>query len=602
MAQERQIVLLPDYLTVRELAERIDASPIEVMKRLIANGIMASINQQVDYDTAAIVVEEMGFEAQSETVIAEQEEKQKAAEAQTWRQKYTVEKPENLKPRPPIVTILGHVDHGKTTLLDTIRKAHVAEGEAGGITQHIGAYRVVHNGRPITFLDTPGHEAFTAMRARGAQGADIAILVVAADDGVMPTTREALNHARAANVPVVVAITKIDKRNANPEQVKQELSELGLTPDEWEGDTLVVPVAAVNGTGIEDLLEAILLVADDNEIVANPVADPSGIVLESEINPSRGTLATLLVLNGTLRRGDIVIAGEAYGRVKAMYDEKSKPLDEAGPSVPVRVLGLSGSPQPGDSFEKVKTDKLARQLAEERKETSAVQRAQPERAAFTLEEVFAQFSAGQAKELNLIVKTDVQGTLQPVVDKLKSLSETNKEKDGIGIRILAADIGNISENDVMLASASGAIIIGFTVDVDNAARRSADSKGVEIRQYNVIYKLLEDIELALEGLLEPVYADKTIGTAEVRKTFKIPKAGTIAGSYVRDGEIRRNARARVKRGGKVLAENLAVGSLKRDKEDVREVRSGFECGIGLNGFEDFQTGDLIEFYVSERVT
>jgi len=601
MAQERQVVLLPEYITVRELAELIDASPIEVMKRLIANGIMASINQQVDYDTAAIVVEEMGFEAQSAAVIAQQEEKQKAAEAQTWRQKYAVEKPENLRLRSPIVTILGHVDHGKTTLLDTIRKAHVAEGEAGGITQHIGAYRVNHNARWITFLDTPGHEAFTAMRARGAQGADIAILVVAADDGVMPTTREALNHARAANVPVVVAITKIDKRNANPEQVKQELSEIGLTPDEWEGDTLVVPVSAVNGTGIEDLLEAVLLVADDNEIIANPVADPSGIVLEAEINPSRGTLATLLVLNGTLRKGDTVIAGEAYGRIKAMYDEKSKPLDEAGPSVPVRVLGLSEPPQPGDSFEKVKNDKVARLMVEERREASAALRLQPERGAFTLEDVFAQFSAGQAKELNLIVKADVQGTLQPIIDSLKSLSERSKEKDGIGIRILAADIGNIGENDVMLASASGAIIIGFTVDVDNAARRSADSKGVEIRQYNVIYKLLEDIELALEGLLEPVYADKTIGTAEVRKIFRIRKAGSIAGSYVREGEIRRNARARVKRGGKVLADDLTVGSLKRDQDDVREVRSGFECGIGLNGFEDFQTGDLIEFYVSERV-
>jgi translation initiation factor IF-2 len=599
MAQERQIVLLPDFVTVRELAEQIGASPIEVMKRLIANGIMASINQQIDYDTAAIVVEEMGFEAQSASAVAVQEEKQKAAEAQTWRQKYTVEKPENLRQRPPIVTILGHVDHGKTTLLDTIRKAHVAEGEAGGITQHIGAYRVVHNGRQITFLDTPGHEAFTAMRARGAQGADIAVLVVAADDGVMPTTREALNHARAANVPIVVAITKIDKRNANPETVKQELSELGLTPDEWDGDTLVVPVAAVNGTGIEDLLEAILLVADDNEIVANPDSDPSGIVLEAEINPSRGTLATLLVLNGTLHRGDVVVAGEAYGRIKAMYDEKGKNLEEAGPSVPVRILGLSEAPQPGDTFEKAKNDKVARQLVEERKDASAILRLQPERGAFTLEDVFAQFSAGQAKELALIVKADVQGTLQPILDSLKSVADKNAE--GIGIRILSAEIGNITENDVMLASASGAIIIGFTVDVDNAARRSADSKGVEIRQYNVIYKLLEDIELALNGMLEPVYADKTIGTAEVRQVFKL-KVGNIAGSYIRDGEARRNARTRVKRGGKTLAENLTVSSLKREKDDAREVRSGFECGITLNGFDDFRVGDIIEFYVSERVS
>jgi translation initiation factor IF-2 len=599
MAQERQVVLLPDFMTVRELAEQIGASPIEVMKRLIANGIMASINQQIDYDTAAIVVEEMGFDAHSATAVAVQEEKQKAAEAQTWRKKYTDEKPENLQRRPPIVTILGHVDHGKTTLLDTIRKAHVAEGEAGGITQHIGAYRVNHNGRQITFLDTPGHEAFTAMRARGAQGADIAVLVVAADDGVMPTTREAINHARAANVPIVVAVTKTDKRNANVDQVKQELVEVGLTPDEWDGDTLVVPVSAMQGTGIEDLLEAILLVADDNEIVANPQAEPSGIVLEAEINPSRGTLATLLVLNGTLRRGDVVLAGEAYGRIKAMYDENGKTLEDAGPSVPVRILGLSEPPQPGDTFEKVKNDKLARQLADERKAESAALRAAPERPAFTLEDVFAQFSAGQAKELNLIVKADVQGTMQPIIDSLKSLSDTNKE--GIGVRILSSDIGNINENDVMLASASGAIIIGFNVDADNAARRSADAKGVEIRQYNVIYKLLEDIELALNGLLEPVFADKTVGQAEVRQIFKL-KSGNIAGSYIREGEARRNARTRVKRGGKVIAENLTVASLKREKDDVREVRSGFECGISLNGFDNFQVGDIIEFYVSERVS
>jgi translation initiation factor IF-2 len=599
MAQEKQAILLPDYLTVRQLAELTGASPIEVMKRLIANGIMASINQQIDYDTAAIVVEEMGFESQSSTIVAAQEERKKAAESQVWRQKYATEKPESLKDRPPIVTILGHVDHGKTTLLDTIRKAHVAEGEAGGITQHIGAYRVNHNGRWITFLDTPGHEAFTAMRARGAQGADIAILVVAADDGVMPTTREALSHARAANVPIVVALTKIDKRNANPENVKKELSEIGLTPDEWDGDTLVVPVSAVNKQGIEDLLEAILLVADDNDIVANPDAEASGIVLEAEVSPSQGTLATLLVLNGTLHRGDVVIAGEAYGRVKAMFDENSKQLMEAGPSVPVRVLGLSEPPQPGDTFERAKNDKAARVTAEEHRQAGEDKRAQPERAALTLEDVFAQFSAGQAKELNLIVRADMQGSLQPVVDSLKNLSETNK--DGIGIRILSADIGNISENDVMLASASSAIILGFGVNVDNAARRSADSKGVEIRQYNIIYKLLEDIELALHGLLEPVYADKVVGLAEVRQIFKIPKVGVIAGSYVREGEIRRNARARVKRGNRVLAENLSIASLKRLSEDVREVRSGFECGIGLNNFNEYQVGDLVEFYVTERV-
>lgn len=598
MAQEKQAVLLPDYLTVRDLAEIIDASPIEVMKRLIANGIMASINQQIDFDTAAIVVEEMGFEAQSASAAVAVAERQKAAEAQTWRKKYTQEKTENLQRRPPIVTILGHVDHGKTTLLDTIRKTRVAAGEAGGITQHIGAYRVQHNGRLITFLDTPGHEAFTAMRARGAHGADVAVLVVAADDGVMPTTREAIDHARAANVPIIVAITKTDLRNANVEGTKKSLMEVGLTPDEWDGDTLVVPVSAVKGQGIDDLLEAILLMADDSDVVANPQSDASGIVIEAKVDPSRGTVATLLVLNGTLNRGDTVVAGKAYGRIKAMFDENSKQINDAPPSTPVSVLGLSETPQPGDAFETVKNDKVARGIAEERQEIEDAQKTQPARA-LTLEDVFAHFTNGQPKELSLIVKVDVQGTLQPIIDSLHQLAENNTQ--GIGIRILSSDVGHVTENDVMLANASGAIIIGFGVNVDNAARRTADSQGVDIRVYNIIYKLLEDIELALEGLLEPTYAEKTIGTAEVRQVFRIPRIGVIAGCYIRDGEARRNARTRVKRGSKVLAENVAVGSLKRMTEDVREVRSGFECGIGLNSFNDFENGDVIEFYVTERV-
>ncbi|MBI1278023.1 MAG: translation initiation factor IF-2 [Anaerolineaceae bacterium] len=598
MAQEKQAILLPEFVTVRELADIIGASPIEVMKRLIANGIMASINQQVDFDTAAIVAEEMGFEAQSAAAIAVEEEKQKAVEAQTWRKKYADEKPESLVRRPPIVTILGHVDHGKTTLLDTIRKSTVAAGEAGGITQHIGAYRVIHNGNQITFLDTPGHEAFTAMRARGAQGADVAILVVAADDGVMQTTREALTHAQAANVPVVVAITKTDKRNANVENVKKMLADIGLTPDEWGGDTLVVPVSAQQGTGLDDLLEAVLLTAEDKEIVANPKGEPSGITLEAELSSHQGTMATLLVLNGTLKRGDIVVAGQAYGRVKAMFDENGKKLEEAGPSTPVRVLGLSEPPQPGDTFETVRNDKAARLLAEERRDANAAGALRFERS-FTLEDVFAQFESGKTKELALVLKVDVQGSLQPIVDGLKNISGNNK--DGITIRILSADVGNISENDVNLASASGAIIVGFSVNVDNAAHRTADSMGVEIRLYNIIYKLFEDIELALQGMLEPVYADKNIGTAEVRQIFKIPKAGTVAGSYVRDGELRRNAKVRVKRANKIIAENLTVASLKREKEDVREVRSGFECGVSLNNFDSFVVGDMLEFYVSERV-
>lgn len=600
MAQERQVILVPDYLTVRQLAELIDASPIEVMKKLIANGIMASINQQIDYDTAAIVVEDMGYEAQSSSALAAEEaEKERAASStQKWRKMYDEEKPEDLVRRSPIVTILGHVDHGKTTLLDTIRKTHVAEGEAGGITQHIGAYRAVHNGRQITFLDTPGHTAFTAMRARGAQGADIAVLVVAADDGVMPTTREALDHARAANVPIVVAITKVDKRNANIEKVKQELAELNLVADDWDGDTLMVPISATQGEGIEDLLEALLLVADEANIVANPKAEAAGIVIEAKVEPSRGTIATLLVLNGTLRRGDTIIAGETYGRVKAMFDETGAAVTEALPSMPVTVLGLHEPPQPGDRFEQVKNDKLARQMVEERREVSQGQRSTVARAV-TLEDVFAQFAAGEAKELNLIVKADVQGSLEPVVNSLKDLSGNNR--DGIGIRILSYDVGNVSENDVMLASASGAIILAFNVDVDNAARRTADSQGVDIRRYEIIYKLLEDVELALHGMLEPQFAPKVIGVAEVRQVFKISRIGAVAGSYILEGEARRSARANVRRAGKVLAENLSVSSLKREKDDVREVRAGFECGIALDNFNDFEEGDRIEFVIMERI-
>ncbi len=601
MAQEKQVILVPDYLTVREVAELIDASPIEVMKRLIANGIMASINQQIDYDTAAIVIEDMGFEAQSASALAAKTEREKRAEsAQTWRKVYTQEKPESLINRPPIVTILGHVDHGKTTLLDTIRKTKIAEGEAGGITQHIGAYRVMHNGKQITFLDTPGHEAFTAMRARGAQGADIAILVVAADDGVMPTTREALAHARAANVPIIVAITKVDKRNANVERVKQEINELGLTPMDWDGETFVVPVSAQQGEGIDDLLEAITLVADENEIVANPEGSPTGVVLEAEVDHSRGVIATLLVLNGTLKTGDEVIAGLTYGRLKAMYDETGKTVKVAGPSMPVAVMGLSGVPQAGDTFEIVKNEKIARSVVAERQEAVDDARTPTGRAAVSLEDIFAQYREGQAKELNLVIKVDVQGSLQPIMDSLQQLEDQNSE--GIKVRVLSNAVGNISESDVMLASASNAIIIGFNVDVDIPARRHADARSVEIRQYTIIYKLLEDVELALKGMLEPVYADRTVGTAEVRQVFRIPRIGTIAGCMVRDGEIRRNSRCRVKRGSQVLIENMTIASLKRVSEDVREVRSGFECGIGLSNFNDFQEGDHIECYVSERVS
>lgn len=600
MAQEKQAIIVPDYLSVRELAELIKASPIEVMKKLISNGIMASINQQVDFDTAALVVAEFGLEAVSKTALAQKEAEQARAEqiSRKYSETYSEEDLKHLVTRPPIVTILGHVDHGKTTLLDTIRSANVAKGEAGGITQHIGAYRVNHNGRPITFLDTPGHEAFTAMRARGAQGADIAVLVVAADDGVMATTREALSHARAANVPIVVAITKVDKNNANVERVKQQLAELELIPDDWDGDTMMIPVASLKKQGIEDLLEAILLTADSNSFAANPKGTPRGIVIESRMDKNRGTLATLLVMNGTLKAGDVVVVGTTYGRIRAMYDEYGKPLKEAPPSTPVSVLGLNEPPLPGERFEVVKNEKEGRVIVEDRVLEKQDQAKTPVRT-FTLEDVFAHFQSGQAKELSLIIKVDVQGSLQPIVDSIKQISDQNK--DGISIRILASDVGNITENDIMLATTSKAIIIGFNVEAGNAVKSAASTHNVEIRYYSVIYKLLEDMELALQGLLEPQYAPKTIGTVEVRQLFHISKVGTIAGSYVREGEARRNAKVRVRRGKELLLDNGTISSLKRFNEDVREVRTGFECGVSIDNFNDLQEGDLIEFFIMERV-
>ena len=596
MAVEERVVVLPDSLTVRELADSIDISVIEVMKVLIANGIVASINQQIDFDTASIVCSEFDIEALSQSSLADLAEKEEAAQAQQWRQIYIDEEPENLKRRPPIVTILGHVDHGKTTLLDTIRKAHVADGEAGGITQHIGAYRAQHDGQQITFLDTPGHEAFTAMRARGAHGADIAVLVVAADDGIMPTTREAIVHARAANVPIVVAVTKMDLPGANLERVYQQLAEADLVPAIWDGSTMVEAVSGLSGEGIEDLLEAILLTAGEHDIVANPRANPSGVVLEAEIDPSRGVIATLLILNGELKRSDTLIAGSTSGRIKAMFDENDRRINAAGPSTPVAVMGLGDLPQPGDSFAWVKNDKSARRLLHER--AADLEQGSGRMDVLSLDDVFARFNRGDAKDLALIVKADFQGTLQPIVESLERMSDENS--DGIQLRILAADIGSIGENDVNLAAASNAIVVGFNVEVDGTARRVADSQGVDIRTWKIIYNLLEDIELAMHGMLEPEDVEERLGRAEVRQVFSNSRVGNIAGSYVREGTVQRNARARVIRAEQVLAEDLRVGSLKRVRDDVREVRAGFECGISLERHSDFQEGDIIEFYVIRR--
>ncbi len=589
--KERRVVELPSFLTVRELAALIKASPIDVIKELMANGIMANINQQIDYDTAAVVVEEMGFDARPET--PPEAAKVEEPEVPAWKRLVQGEDPKALRPRPPVVTVMGHVDHGKTSLLDAIRRTDVAGGEVGGITQHIGAYQVVHNGRKITFLDTPGHEAFTAMRARGAQATDIAVLVVAADDGVMPQTREAISHARAAHVPILVALNKIDKPNANPDLVKQQLADVGLVPDDWGGDTLVVPVSAKQKKGIEDLLEAILLIADEMDIRANPNRPALGTVIEAELDKTRGPVATLLVQNGTLHVGDVVAVGDKAGRVRAMLDEHGQAVKAAGPSMPVAVLGLSGVPAAGESFEVVADDHAARALIAERVE--AHQRGADTARAMTLDDFYARFKTGQARELNLIIKADVQGSLEPIVNSLTKL-----EREGLKINILHQETGNISESDVMLAAASHAIVIGFSVQVDEPARRLAEAEGVDIRLYDIIYKLVDDVDKALTGLLEPTYEDVVVGRAEVRQVFRIPKVGHVAGCVVSQGTAQRNAQARVIRDGKVLHTG-AVASLKRFTEDVREVRAGFECGVGLEGFDSIKVGDIIEFIVKQKV-
>ncbi len=593
-----KVVELPSIVTVRDLAIKIKASPIDVIKSLMSNGVMANINQQLDFDTAALIAGDLGYEARPEATAVEEEEAPAQDTRPEWKRLLEREDVKDMVARPPVVTILGHVDHGKTSLLDVIRKANVAAGEAGGITQHIGAYQVQREGRTITFLDTPGHEAFTAMRARGAQSTDIAILVVAADDGVMPQTREAAAHAKAAQVPILVALNKIDKPNANPERVKQQLAEIGLTPDDWGGNTMVVPVSAKQKTGIDDLLEAILLTADDlPTIKANPKATATGTVLEAELDKSRGVVATLLVQNGTLHAGDVIVAGIAFGKIRAMVNEIGKPIREAGPSTPVSVIGLNEVPVAGDPFTVVGTDREARTIVGERK--LAVREAKTEAVRPTsLDQIFARFKAGEAKELVLIVKADVQGSLEPIVNSLNKLSA---EGDGPKVNVLYAETGAITENDVNLAVASSAIILGFNVAPENAASRVADVQGISIRQYQVIYRLIEDVEKALKGLLGPEYKPVTIGKAEVRAVFKIPKIGLIAGCVLREGESRRNAKVRVLRGNKLEHEG-EVGSLKREKDDVREVKQvGMEFGVGIKDFESLKIGDILEFFVVQQV-
>jgi translation initiation factor IF-2 len=592
MEKQLKPVQIPEFITVRELANVLDVSPIDVIKELMNNGLMATINQQIDFDTAAIVAGDMGYEAH--LPVREEEVVEEEVGQPLMARLLAGENPEDLEPRPPVVTLLGHVDHGKTSLLDVIRNTSVQEQEAGGITQHIGAYQIVHNGEKITFLDTPGHEAFTAMRARGAQGADMAILVVAADDGVMPQTREAISHARAAHVPIIVALNKIDKVNANPDRVKQQLSDEGLVVEDWGGDVICVPVSARTKTGIDELLESILLVSTVSEFKANPNRPAVGVVIEGQMDRTRGPMATILIQNGTLRMGDSFVVGEVYGHVRAMFNYLGQRVTNAPPSMPVRILGLDGVPNAGDRFQVVRDDRTARQITADRivEREQALDRQVPE---LTLESIFDQFEAGGAKELNVIVKADVQGSIEPIVHSIEELGT-----EDIKVNVLHTGTGNITESDIMLAIASRAVVIGFNVTADTAARRQAESEGVEIRLYNIIYNIIDDVQKALRGLLEPTYRDVLTGQAEVRAVFRISRIGQVAGCYVTDGVIDRNSHVLVVRDGREIFDGT-VSSLKRFQDDVREVRTGFECGIAIHGFNEFEEGDVIQAYRRERV-
>ena len=591
-------IIIPASLTVRELADKMHRSPIDIIKTLMNYGIMVPITQSIDFNTAAVVGEELGISVKSEEAPEpEPVEAMDDAPKQTLRQKIMAdEKEENLVVRPPVVTVLGHVDHGKTTLLDAIRETRVVDGEAGGITQHIGAYQVERNGKKITFLDTPGHEAFTAMRARGAQVTDFAIVVVAADDGVMPQTKEAIAHVKAAQVPIIIALNKIDKPNANPERVKQELADNGVLIEEYGGDTMCVPVSAKMRRGIDDLLEHILLLIEIEPLRSNPVGDCKGTVIESRLDKTRGATATLLVQNGTLRIGDSVVTGETSAKIRAMYDDKGEPITEAGPSTPVMILGLVEVPTAGDTFEVVADDRTARSIASERLERRRAASAAPATQARTLESFFAAAEAGQTKELNLILKADVQGSIEPIANSLDKLGD-----DKVKVKILHQAAGNITEGDVMLASASKAIILGFSVTFDGTSQRIAEAEGVEVRLYNIIYNIIEDVQKALTGLLEPVYKEVITGHGEIRQVFKVTKVGKVAGCMVIDGELTRNTMARVKRGDQILREDKIV-SLKRFQEDAPEVKTGFECGLNFGNFNDFEVGDIIEAYKKERVS
>lgn len=589
--QQTQTVETPDKitfsgsLTVGDLAKKLSKEPSEIIKKLFMLGIMATINQDLDKDTIELIANDYGIEVEEEVIVSE-------TEFETFIDEQDDE--ENLKERPAVVTIMGHVDHGKTTLLDSIRNSKVTAGEAGGITQHIGAYQVEVNDKKITFLDTPGHAAFTTMRARGAQVTDITILVVAADDGVMPQTVEAINHAKAAGVPIIVAVNKMDKPAANPDRVMQELTEYELVPEAWGGDTIFVPISAIQGEGIDNLLEMILLVSEVEEYKANPNRYATGTVIEAQLDKGKGTIATLLVQNGTLRVGDPIVVGTTFGRVRAMVSDIGRRVKVAGPSTPVEITGLNEVPQAGDRFMAFADEKKARQIGESRaQEALLAQRG--EKSKLSLEDLFQQIQEGDVKEINLIVKADVQGSVEAMAASLRKI-----DVEGVKVKIIHTGVGAITESDIILASASNAIVIGFNVRPDVNAKRTAELENVDIRLHRIIYKVIEEIEAAMQGMLDPEFEEKVIGQAEVRQTFKVTKVGTIAGCYVTDGKITRDSGVRIIRDGVVIYEGQ-LDTLKRFKDDVKEVAQNYECGITIEKYNDLKEGDIIEAYIMEEV-
>ncbi|MEI5906219.1 translation initiation factor IF-2 [Bacillus spongiae] len=577
-------ITFTESLTVAELGKKLHRDPAEIIKKLFMLGVMATINQQLDKDSIELICSEYGVEVEEEILVD-------TTDLETY---FTEDSENDVVERPSVVTIMGHVDHGKTTLLDSIRNTKVTEGEAGGITQHIGAYQVEEKGKKITFLDTPGHAAFTTMRARGAKITDIAIIVVAADDGVMPQTVEAINHAKAAEVPIIIAVNKMDKPTANPDRVMQELTEHGLVPEDWGGDTIFVPLSALTGEGIDSLLEMILLVSEVEELKANPDRLAMGTVIEAELDKGRGSVATLLVQNGSLKVGDPIVVGNTYGRVRAMVNDLGRRVKEVGPSTPVEITGLNDVPLAGDRFVVLPNEKSARQIGESRAQ-QALQALRSEKSRVTLDNLFEQMKQGEMKDLNIVLKADVQGSLEAVSAALYKI-----DVEGVNIKIIHTAVGALNESDITLAAASNAIVIGFNVRPDVNAKRAAEAEGVDIRLHRIIYKVIEEIEAAMKGLLDPEFEEKVIGQAEVRQTFKVSKVGTIAGSFVTEGKITRNSGIRVIRDGIVIFEG-ELDALKRFKDDAKEVARGYECGITVQNFNDIKEGDVLEAFVMEEV-